>query len=833
MFRLGRQLEEPLEVRSALEPVPWPLRTAALRHRLPASPSVLFGRDLDCANIRARLLDDQTRLLTLVGPPGVGKTRLALAVAESIEDQFTHGVAFVDLSPLREPGLVLEAIARAFGLREQASLTPVDQLQGYLRDMSVLLVLDNFEHLLEATTSVTELLAYAPRLVVLATSRTPLRVRWERVQEVHPLNSAASLEVFVDRARACRSDFACTATDAPILQEICARLDGLPLAIELAAARCLLLSPAEILNRLSRRLVLLTDAPRDASSRHRTLRNAVDWSYDLLSDDERALLRRLSVFVGGFSMAAAEALFVPTQATTFDCLTALVRMSLVRLDADSSGESRFRLLETVREYAAERLIAAGEADDAQYVHADFLRAFLETHYPENFGPNQPAWADRLQSDYADLRQALTWSLQSGHAEIALRIGGGLHWFWYGRGYLAEGRDWLEQALAQSGEASPFARAVAYRAAGAIALNQGDFTHAIDWLDAAVNLGGQSPPDSVPRSELAMALGVRGVTAVAAGNYPAAEAFLTRSLEVFQDQADEWGIATAREVLGAVAALQGDAEKAEALAAEALQVHRRLGGRENIGRALDVLGYAAALRGDLNAARACFDESLALRRATTNRTGAASVLAHLGLVAYLGGQFDQAAISYRESLALAEEVGDQAGLVRCLGQVAALALACGLDRSAIARLGVAVRHHKSALGLPTPPVEHIAAHRLEAALRADISTMRLAAAWLGGRAMTLEQATRLGNELLEQIGSTTAAQAAPARDLERLTPRERQVAARIAQGCTNRQIAEELVIAQRTVDTHVERILAKLGFSARAQVAAWVAEQGLLGAAKNT
>ena len=319
----------------------------------------------------------------------------------------------------------------------------------------------------------------------------PLRVRWERVQEVHPLDVAASLAMFVDRARACRSDFVCGEADVPVIEEICARVDGLPLAVELAAARCELLSPPEILNRLSRRLVLLTDAPRDASSRHRTLRNAIDWSYELLSDEERALLRRLSVFVGDFNVASAEALLAAPHGTTFDCLTALVRMSLVRLETRSGAESRFRLLETVREYAWERLVAEAEADDIQFLHADYLRDYVEAHYSENFGPNQPALADRLEADYADLRQALTWTLQSGHAEVALRIGGGLHWFWYGRGYLGEGRRWLEQALAQSAERSAFARAVAYRAAGAIALNQGDFKPAVGFLNTAVALGRQS------------------------------------------------------------------------------------------------------------------------------------------------------------------------------------------------------------------------------------------------------------------------------------------------------------------------------------------------------
>jgi len=450
----------------------------------------VFGRERDCELGRATLLSGKARLLTLIGPPGVGKTRLALALAEALQDEFAHGAIFVDLSPVRSPELVLETVAQSFGLRQQGNLAPVDQLEGYLRDLSVLLVLDNFEHVVEASPEIARLLAQTAGLVVLATSRTALRVRWEVVFEVAPLDPVASVAFFVDRARAGRADFACAPADLPVLTEICTRLDGLPLAIELAAARCVVLSPHDILNRLSRRLVLLTDAPRDASSRHRTLRSAIDWSYDLLADDERALLRHLSVFVGGFALDAAEAVFTPLSGTTFDCLSSLIRMSLVRFEARAGDvpESRFRLLETVREYAWEYLLAQGEADEAQFRHAEYLRAFVEREYWRNFGPDQPLLAGRLEREHPNLRQALGWAMGAGQIEIALRLGGGLHWFWYGRGYLAEGMHWLEQALARADTSSPLGRAVASRAAGALALNQGKF-----WAEAGARERPQRDP----------------------------------------------------------------------------------------------------------------------------------------------------------------------------------------------------------------------------------------------------------------------------------------------------------------------------------------------------
>jgi predicted ATPase/DNA-binding CsgD family transcriptional regulator len=811
---------------SSAQPVQWPLR-AARPYRLPAAPSALIGRERDCQAAADILLTQQVRLLTLVGAPGVGKTRLALAIAQQLQDQFEHGAAFVDLSAVRDSQLVLDTIAQTFGLRHQGNLSPADQLEGYLHEMSVLVVLDNFEHLLEAGRQLANLLAAAPGLVLLVTSRAALRLRWEYLYEVLPLSRDQSVDMFLDRARSVRADFVCAPSEVPIVREVCSRLDGLPLAIELAAGRASLLSPAEILDRLSRRLVLLSDAPGDASSRHRTMRDAIDWSYELLSDAERALLRRLSVFVGGFTLEAAEA--ISCSSTTFDMLAGLVRMSLVRMDSASEDadrrETRFRLLETVREYAWEALVAADEAERTQLDHALYWCQYVETNYPLNFGPDQPTYHARLDHEHANLRQALGWCLEAGQLDPALRIGGGLHWFWYGRGYLAEGLNWLTLALERGSAAPAASRAVASRAAGALALNLGQFAVALPWLDLAISIGRDSPTGPVAQAELAMALGIRAVTLIAAGEYAAAEQSVRESLGLFEGIDDGWGIATAREVLGAIAALRGEADVAERLAGGALAYHRAHGSRENIARALDVLGYASALRGELARAQACFEESLSLRREGINRPAIAAVLARLGLVAYLGRQWQQAAGYYRESLALAQEVGDSAGMVRCLGQIAALGLACGADRGVVARLGSAVQHHQRSLRLPSPPVEQVAAQRLAEVLRSEISPIGLAAAWLGGRVLSLTDAAQLAASLLDRIPASV--EASP-NGTDRLSAREMQVAALIAEGLTNRQIAEQLIIAQRTVDTHVERILSKLHFATRSQVAAWMASQRLVG-----
>jgi DNA-binding CsgD family transcriptional regulator/tetratricopeptide (TPR) repeat protein len=503
-----------------------------------------------------------------------------------------------------------------------------------------------------------------------------------------------------------------------------------------------------------------------------------------------------------------------------------VRKSLVRPDpSNGRTESRFRLLETVRDYSWERLSLDGEAAVVQQRHAEFMCELVETNYPLNFGPEQGAYGARLERDAPNLRRALDWALDAGRTELALRLGAGLHWFWYGRGSLAEGVAYLLRAL-QDAEAAPLAaRAGALRALGGLLLNQGAYGRATEYLEQAVALDRRGTAEEANQAELAMALGILGVTHIASGRYDDAEVSVRESLGAFEQLVDEWGIATAKEVLGAIAALRGQAEKAESLASEALEVHRRIGSRENIARALDVLGYAAALRGHLVPATAAFEESLSLRRATPNRPATAAVLGRLGLVAYLGQQWQRAATLYRESLALAQEVGDVAGVVRCLGQVAALGLAYGIDRGLVARLGVAVRHHYGILRLPTPPVEKMAGERLSAALRAELSPVGMATAWLSGRGLDLEKTTALGVQILESITARDPASATTPG--ERLTPREMQVATLIAEGLTNRQIAEELVIAQRTVDTHVERILGKLTFTSRAQVGAWVARQGVL------
>jgi predicted ATPase/DNA-binding CsgD family transcriptional regulator len=797
-------------------------------YQLPAAPSGLYGRATEIAAVSQALLQRETRLLTLVGPPGVGKTRLALAAADIAQEQFEQGAAFLDLSPLRDPGLVLPSLAHLLGLRQQGGLAPADQLETYLRDASMLLVLDNFEHLLDAGPDVARLLARAPSLTLLVTSRTALHLRWERIYAVPPLAPAASAEVFVECARACRPDLKLGDTHGPAIAEICARLDGLPLAIELAAAQVVLLSPHEILARLAAGLDVLVDGPRDAAARHQTLRRAIDWSYDLLADQDRTLFRRLAVFDGGFTVEGAATLLdrdATPQSAILERLTSLARQNLVRLTpGDEGSPSRFRLLETIREYALEQLEAVGEVDLAKQRHASYVLELVERLYPLNFGPRQPEVAERFEQEHDNLRQALAWSIGSGRTEAALRICGGLQWFWYARGSLTEGTRLLEQALAQAESAPIAAQAVARRAAGALALNQGKFGRALSHLEAAVELGRQRPEEPEEQAELAMALGILSVTHIAAGHYDAASTALKESLALYASLEDEWGIATAKEVLAAVAALQGDAHAAECLATEALVVHRRLGGKENIARALDVLGYAAAFRNEFVTAQACLEESLALRRSVVNRPATAAVLSRLGLVAYLGRHWDTAANYYRESLALAQEVGDDACVVRCLGQVAALAFACGVDRGRVASLGCAVAHHHAALGLPSPPVERIAAERLASALRADLSPIGLAAAWVSGRVLSLEKAAALGATLLDAIAPTRATPAPNSASPERLTRREVEVAALVARGLTNRQIAEELVIAQRTVDTHVERILGKLGCVSRVQIAAWVIER---------
>ena len=675
----------------------------AVVSRLPLPPTPLVGRERELEALERLICAPGTRLVTLAGPGGSGKTRLAVEAARAVEARFRDGVVLVALDAIADASLVASAIADALDLQERATPDADALVRGLVRRLQqaeLLLVLDGFERVLPAAPLIAELLAAAPSLRVLVTSQASLRLQAEREISLAPLELEAAVGLFLDRARSARPGFTLADDDTAAVAEICRRLDGLPLAVELAAARAKLLSPRAILARLENRLELLTGGTRDLPSRHRTLRGAVDWTYELLDADEQAVFARLAVFEGGCTPEDAEAVCgEPAAGALLDVLASLVDKSLVIRREPSAGEIRLDMLQTIREYARYRLIERGELDDARRRHAEHFLAVAETAEPQLLGPEQSSVVRRLEEQTPNVRLALAWSLETGRLELGLRIAGALARFWSIRDQMTEGRAWLRRALARGSSVAQPVRARALFASAYCALAQGDYDEATTRFEESL----ETYATLKDRRSEAACLAQIGWLMLARGRLEEATAAATRSLDLARAIGDQATASVALADLADVALRSGHGERALELFAEVLSLRRALGDRRNVANALLNLGRAELLAGDATAASRRLDEGLALAREVGDTWGTSLAQVSLARVALDRGDPDGAWSLATDALASCRARGDRRTAAECLSLIALLVARAGRseDAEALRRAAAALR---TAMVTPPTPTE---------------------------------------------------------------------------------------------------------------------------------
>lgn len=701
---------------------------------LPVPMTELLGREREVAEV-AELLNVH-RLITLVGPGGVGKTRLALAAAARVAENFAEGALFVDLTAIRDPNLLPSAIGHAFGLREGGDRSLTEQLIEFLRHRELLILLDNVEQVVEASPFLADLLVECPRLSVLATSRVWLNLSLEHLYLVSPLDlpdhdkatvtdarDAAAVRLFVQRATAVKPNFVLDDGNSSAVVEIVRRLDGLPLAIELAAARLALFPPAALAARLERRLPLLTTGPRDHPARHQTLRDAIAWSYDLLTPEEQWSFRQLAVFVGGFTIDEAEAVIAARGVLGNDAIssiTSLVANSLVQQMVGTDGDGRLAILETIREFGLEQLEASGEATPARDGHVDYYFALAERAAPHLHGADQVRWWMRLEAEHANLRAAFAWLEQTGRTEQALRFTAALMWYYIYCGHLREGQDWLERALAMAGSAPTETRVLALAAAGGLAGFQ--------------------------------------------GNVEQNEAFGARALELAQAAGLNLGIGISEFVLLFAATMEGDLDRAVDLGEDAIARFRAEEVSHWLGFTLCDTAFAARLCGDTAHGMTLSHEGLAIHRTLGNRWGQAVHLSDLGLIAHQAGDLALAAQQYLSSVRLLADIGASWYLANPLAGLANIAVQRHRPDTAARLLGAASTIHERSGSTVFQTERERDAQTLEAA-RLDLGDESLERAMAEGRMLAIDavialaeaSAIDINEEYLHQARTNVARQ----------------------------------------------------------------------------
>jgi predicted ATPase/DNA-binding CsgD family transcriptional regulator len=787
-------------LRPPLELVPRPSGKPAPGSNLPTQLTPLIGRREEIKAVRGLLRRPEVRLVTLTGPGGVGKTRLALQIADDLTAEFADGVRFIALASIWDPSLVVSTMAKALGIKEAGQRPLLKLMEAYLGDNQLLLLLDNFEQVAEAAPALTELLQSCLDVKVLVTSRERLHLSGEHEYPVpplglpepdrHPSPDALSrydaVALFVERAEAVKPDFRLDAENAEAVAEICRRLDGLPLAIKLAAARVKLLPPQAMLGRLNRRLEVLVGGARDAPGRQKTLRGTLQWSYELLSEPERRLFSRLGVFVGGCSLVAAEAMRCSSdepEEEILENLEALIDKSLLRAEEEIGVEPRFSMLETIREYAAEQLAASGEDEPLRARHATFFTTLGTQAELGLFSSEEGTWRRRLEADLGNVRAALSWGAEHD-VELMLRLADALWRFWWV--HPTEGRTWLERALVAGGEAPAALRAKALAAASILACMQGEAGRGEALAQEAVVLAEQSGDNSGRVFGLLML----SFAARSRGEHEASAAHAETAAEQVRDlDDDELPPFLKPFVLNRVgheAYELGDWSRAEAVLEEALERWRRLGAPWGTGIVLGKLGDVAQARGDQA----------------------------------------RAAALYRESLDFWQSQGEL-GAVEILTGVARLA--AKEQPEAAVRLFAAAEAIQRRVGLIPAPSLRAKNERTLAIARDALGQEKFDAAWMAGEDLPMDQA------VAEAQTVTVEASRLAQLDLDRgpsaaaggLTSRELEVLKLVAAGLTNAQVAQELFLSPRTVNAHLNSIYHKLGVSSRTAATRFAVEHGLI------